>query len=127
MTAPGNGANVAGTTTVSATATDSVGVVGVQFKLDGANLGAEVTASPYGLSWNTAAATAGAHSLTAVARDAAGNTTTSTAVPATVHNAPPALALTAPGNGASVAGTTTVSAAATDNIGVAGGEVKLDG
>ena len=47
MTAPANGATVSGSAvTVSATAADNVGVVGVQFKLDGANLGAEDTAPP---------------------------------------------------------------------------------
>ena len=35
-----------------------MGVVGVQFKLDGANLGAEDTAAPYSVSWNTTTATA---------------------------------------------------------------------
>src|SRR3989441_8215142 len=49
ITAPAAGATVAGTVTVSSSATDNVGVVGVQFKLDGANLGAEVTAAPYSL------------------------------------------------------------------------------
>ena len=50
-------------------------------------LGAEDTASPYGVSWNTTTATNGTHTLTAVARDAAGNTTTSAAVSVTVNNA----------------------------------------
>src|SRR5260221_3518655 len=109
MTSPSPGAYLRGTTAVGANATDNVAVAGVQFKLDGANLGAEVTTSPYGVSWNTAAAANGTHSLSAVARDAAGNTTTSTAVAVTVDNAPPALAMTAPGNGANVAGTTAVS------------------
>ena len=39
MTAPAGGATVAGTTTVTASASDNVAVAGVQFKLDGANLG----------------------------------------------------------------------------------------
>src|SRR5207253_1674688 len=86
ITAPANGATVSGTVTVSATASDNVGVVGVQFKLDGANLGAEVTAAPYSVSWNTTSASNGAHILTAVARDAAGNTATSAAVSVTVSN-----------------------------------------
>ena len=60
--------------------------MGVQFKLDGANLGAEDTAAPYSVSWNTTTATNGSHALTAVARDAAGNTTTSAAVTMTVAN-----------------------------------------
>src|SRR6185436_12884416 len=47
ISAPANGATVTGNTTVSATASDNVGVVGVQFKLDGANLGAEDTSSTY--------------------------------------------------------------------------------
>src|SRR5262249_9522795 len=86
LTSPTAGATVSGTITVSANASDNVGVVGVQFKLDGANLGAEDTASPYSVSWNTVSATNGNHTLTAVARDAAGNTTTSSAITVTVNN-----------------------------------------
>ena len=71
---------------MTASASDNVGVVGVQFKLDGANLGAEVSVFPYSLSWDTTTAAAGGHSLTAVARDAAGNQTTSAAVAVTVNN-----------------------------------------
>src|SRR5207253_1858637 len=127
LTAPVAGTKVVGTVTVSASATDNVGVVGVQFKLDGANLGTEVTVAPYSVSWNTTTATAGAHTLTAVARDAAGNAATSPAVSVTVDNAPPTASLTAPIAGASVAGTITVSASATENVGAAGVQFKLDG
>src|SRR5262249_18613675 len=70
LTSPTAGATVSGTITVSANASDNVGVVGVQFKLDGANLGAEDTASPYSVTWNTTTVTNGSHTLTAVARDA---------------------------------------------------------
>jgi len=86
ITAPTAGATVSGTVTIAATASDNVGVAGVQFKLDGATLGAEDVAAPYSLSWNTTGAANGSHSLTAVARDAAGNTTTSSAVAVTVSN-----------------------------------------
>ena len=61
-------------------------MTGVQFKLDGTNLGAEDTSSPYQLPWETTAATAGQHTLTAVARDASGNTATSTSMTITVQN-----------------------------------------
>ena len=44
---------MSGTVTMSATATDNVGVVGVQFMVDGADLGPEDTTSPYSLSWDT--------------------------------------------------------------------------
>ena len=75
MTAPAAGATVRGTVAVTATATDDVGVAGVQFRLDGADLGAEDTSAPYSVNWDTTAAAAGAHTLSAIARDAAGNTT----------------------------------------------------
>ena len=57
----------------------------------------------------------GTHSVTAVARDAAGNTTTSAPVSVTVSNAAPdtaapTVALTAPAANATVSGTVTVSA-----------------
>lgn len=87
MTAPLAGETVSGTVTVSASATDNVGVAGVQFKLDAANLGAEVTAPPYAVTWDTTTTVGGAHTLSAVARDAAGNLGTSDAVPVTVANA----------------------------------------
>ncbi|MBI4438021.1 hypothetical protein HY631_03680, partial [Candidatus Uhrbacteria bacterium] len=77
ITAPASGSTVSGTITVSASASDNVGVVGVQFKLDGVNLEAEDTTAHYVISWNTTTATNGSHTLTAVARDAAGNSATS--------------------------------------------------
>jgi Domain of unknown function (DUF1929)/Malectin domain/Bacterial Ig-like domain/Bacterial Ig domain len=88
VTAPANGATVSGTSvSVTANASDNIGVAGVQFKLDGSNLGSEDTTSPYGITWDTTAASNGTHTLTAVARDGAGNTTTSSAVTVTVSNA----------------------------------------
>src|SRR5205085_7277520 len=43
LKSPGAGATVTGTVTVTACASDNGGVAGVQFKLDGANLGPEDT------------------------------------------------------------------------------------
>ncbi|HEV8585970.1 MAG TPA: Ig-like domain-containing protein, partial [Methylomirabilota bacterium] len=126
LTAPADGATVAGTVSVAATASD--GVAGVQFKLDGVNLGSEVTAAPYTVAWVTAGTANGAHTLTAVARDAAGNLTTSGAVAVTVLNdrTAPTVALTAPAGG-TVSGTVAVTAAASDDVAVAGVQFKLDG
>src|SRR5439155_1588130 len=111
---------------------DNVGVVGVQFKLDGVNLGAEVTTAPYSISWNTTLSANGTHSVTAVARDAAGNTATSAAVSVTEIGRAPgraraAVSMSAPVDGAPVACTITVSASAMDNVGVVGVQFKLDG
>lgn len=94
LTAPANGATGSGNTTVSATASDNVGVIGVQFKLDGTNLGTEDTTSPFSITWNTTQTTNGSHTLTAVARDAAGNSTTATSRTVTVSNAATAPTIT---------------------------------
>ncbi|HVX48413.1 MAG TPA: Ig-like domain-containing protein [Candidatus Saccharimonadales bacterium] len=86
VTAPSSGSTVSGSVNVTANASDDTGVAGVQFKLDGNNLGSEDTSSPYSATWNTATASNGTHTLTAVARDAAGNTKTSASVTVTVNN-----------------------------------------
>jgi hypothetical protein len=88
VSAPANNATVSGSSvTVSANASDNVGVVGVQFKLDGNNLGAEDTSSPYSITWNSTTVTNGTHTLTATARDANSNTTTATNITVTTNNA----------------------------------------
>jgi chitodextrinase len=89
LSAPAAGATLAGAVTVSATASDNVGVVGVQFLLDGANLGAEDTASPFDLSWATTGASSGTHTISARARDAAGNAATAAPRSVVVDNQPP--------------------------------------
>ena len=86
ITAPFPGATVSGSTSVEAEASDNVAVIGVQFKLDDQNLGVEDTTFPYAVSWNTTAVPDGNHVLKAVARDAAGNMTTSAPVTVTVDN-----------------------------------------
>src|SRR5439155_380937 len=129
ITAPNAGATVAGTITVSANATDNGTVAGVQFKLDGVNLGAEDTAAPYSVPWDTTTATNASHTLRDSVGDADGNQATAAAVTVTVFNdtTPPAVSITAPSAGSTVAGTITVSANATDNGTVAGVQFKLDG
>ena len=86
ITAPTAGATVSGMITVSATASDNIAVVGVQFKLDGTNLGSEVTTAPYAMSWNTTTASNGRRTVTAVARDGAGNVATSAPISIMVQN-----------------------------------------
>ncbi|MEW6302594.1 MAG: Ig-like domain-containing protein [Verrucomicrobiota bacterium] len=88
VTAPANGAPVSGAAVVlTAEATDDVGVVGVQFKINGVNLGVEDSAEPYEVTWDTTTAVNGSYyTLTAVARDAAGNQTTSIPVVVVVNN-----------------------------------------
>ena len=65
---------------------DNIGVAGVQFTLDGVNLGPERTTAPYTYVWNTTAVPNGVHLLGARARDAAGNQTTALAGATIVNN-----------------------------------------
>jgi hypothetical protein len=87
ITSPANGATVSGSVTVAATVTQgSSPITGVQFSLDGANLGAQVTSPPYQVTWDTTKAANGSHTLTATVTDNSGNHVTSSAVAVTVSN-----------------------------------------
>ncbi|HKS37349.1 MAG TPA: Ig-like domain-containing protein, partial [Verrucomicrobiae bacterium] len=113
LTAPANNATVSGVSvTVSANASDNVGVAGVQFKLNGTNLGAEDTSAPYSVTLNTMALINGTHTLSAVARDAAGNQTTASVRSIIVSNPPPSVALTSPANGANYTAPAAINLAA---------------
>ena len=131
ISAPTSGAIVSNVVTVSATATDNISVTGVQFKLDGVNLGAESAIAPYSVSWNTKTTTNGTHTLTAVARDAAGNTKTSTAISVSVNNVADTMAPTTPANLAATAVSSSqinlTWTASTDNVGVTGYKVYRSG
>jgi len=97
ITSPASGALISGSVTVTADATISGGVAGVQFQVDAANAGAEDTDAPYSTSWNSTAVSDGTHTLTAIARGAAGNLITSPSVTVIVSNAAPPPPPPAPG------------------------------
>ena len=132
LTAPAGGAEVTGSVMVTANATDEVGVVAVQFLLDGAPLGPEQTTSPYAVAWDTTAVADGTYGLSARARDAAGNSSVAAAVTVTVDNVKPdvtapVISVTAPAGGAEVTGSVTVTADASDEVGVVAVQFLLDG
>jgi hypothetical protein len=130
ITSPTPGATVSGTITVTANASDNAGIVGVQFQYDGINFDPEDTTPPYTATAHTNNVPNGSYTFTAVARDAAGNRTTSAPVTVTVSNndtTPPTVAITSPAPGATVSGTITVTADASDNVGVVGVQFQYDG
>src|SRR5216684_8525929 len=87
ITAPANNSTVSATITLTATATDPDSAVSfVQFQVDGANTGAQLTTAPYSLSLDTTTLSNATHSLTAVAQDPTGNQGTSAAINITVSN-----------------------------------------
>src|SRR5581483_3762603 len=80
-------ASVTGTTTITANVSNSGSTItGVQFLLDGNNLGGQVTSAPYTFAWDTTSAAAGTHALTAIAYNSASLSATSSPITVTVDN-----------------------------------------
>jgi thermitase len=129
IVSPASGATVQGTTAVSVSATDNVGVASVAFYIDG-GLQTTTTISPYTYSWNTRNWPNGVHTIGVVATDTSGNTSTAQ-IAVTVSNSPdttaPMVSITSPINGSSVPNNLGVWASASDNVGVAKVELWVDG
>jgi hypothetical protein len=128
ITFPSNNATASGTVSVTASASDNVGVTYVEFYVNGV-LQATDTASPYLLSWNTSSLSPGAYTLQAKAYDAAGNVGLSSGISVTVmkDTTAPTVAMTAPVNGATISGTVALTASASDNVGVSKVEFYQNG
>jgi hypothetical protein len=130
ISSPANNANVNGTITISATASDNLGVIGVQFKVDGNNIGTEDLSSPFSKTLDTTTLSNGSHTLTAIARDGSNNSTTSSPITIVVNNVDiiaPTVSITSPSSGVTLSGATNaVTATASDNIVVAGVQFKIN-
>lgn len=134
ITSPANGQTVSGTVSVSASASDNVGVTRVELWKDGV-LFATDTTTPYTFSWNTALDMNKSHTLQTKAYDAAGNVGISAVVTVTVSNSiiadttAPTVAITNPANNSVLPsrGNASVNATASDNVGVTEIDILLDG
>jgi hypothetical protein len=126
LTSPTTGTTFtsAQTVTIAVSASDKRGVSKVEL-YDGTTLKGTDTTAPYSFAWSITSANNGNHSLTAKAYDATENSRVSTAATITV-NIPvpdliaPTVSLSSPATGTTYtsAQTVTISAAATDNVGV---------
>ena len=85
ITSPAVGATVAGIVSITDNAHDDVGVVQVEFFAGTVSIGKSTTA-PFTLNWDSTSVANGIVSLTAQAKDSAGNTATSVPAPVTVAN-----------------------------------------
>lgn len=115
-----------GTITLSASASDNVGVSKVEFYVDGVLKGSD-TSSPYSITLDSTSLANGSHTLTAKAYDAANNVGTSTGVAFSISNGssdttPP----TATASESGSSGTITLSGTAADNVGVTKVEFYVD-
>lgn len=133
ITSPSNGATVSGVVPVNVSATDTTGVTRVELYVNGALLATD-TAAPYSFSWDTAASGSGTRYLYAVAYDAAGNAGQSSQVTVTVSAATadtvaPVVSITKPADGSSITklNNVTITATATDSVGVTKMDIYVDG
>jgi hypothetical protein len=128
LTAPANGITVTSVVSMQASASDNVSVASVSFAVDGVPICSDAS-SPYTCLWNTGGSSNGSHMVTATARDAAGNSATSSAS-VTVGNStdltPPTITITAPANGAKVSKNVTISTSSSDNVGVVAVDLYVD-
>jgi hypothetical protein len=89
---PSGGATLSANSLLDASASDNVGVTAIEFHATDAALNDTVlgaaTRTNYGwiFTWDTSTATNGSYTLTSVAHDAAGNTTTSSPISVAVQN-----------------------------------------
>ena len=123
----GTESGTSGTITLSANATDNVGVIRVDFYVDNVLRGSK-TSTPYSITLNSTTLSNASHSYVAKAYDATNNVGSSTAVNFTINNpvtdtTAPTVSVTAPGS----SGTITLSASASDNVGVSLVEFYVDG
>jgi hypothetical protein len=114
ISSPTAGSTVSGTVTVTAAASDNVGVTKVEIYVDGA-LRTTDTAAPYTWSWNTTTFANSSHAITAKAYDAAGNIGQAANVSVTVNNASVTQLLGNPGFETGTASPWTASSGVIDN------------
>jgi len=129
IASPAAGATVRGTIGVAGTASDNVQVASIAVSVDGGAYVAAQGTTSWSFALDTRSLTDGAHTVTARAKDAAGNATTAS-VRFTSSNAdttPPMVSISAPSGGATVGGTVSVSGTASDTGGLAGVSVSVDG
>ena len=119
ITSPGANAQVTGTVTVAATATDAVGVSRMTLSIDGKVVADRTGVTTLSYAWNTAALVErSAHVLAVTAYDAAGNQTTATRQVTIRDVRGPAVSFVAPAAGPLVTQSADVAITASDPSGV---------
>ncbi len=123
ITSPQNGALVSRIVTVSANASDDVGIKKVEFYIDN-GLKATDTSSPYEWSWDTTLYSSGAHTVKAKAYDTIDQTAEDSIE--VIVDQPPEVSITTPSSGSYVSGEVTVQASASDDVRIKKVEFYLD-
>ncbi|MCK0506838.1 S8 family serine peptidase [Aromatoleum anaerobium] len=133
VSSPTSGSTVKGLVAINVSAADNVGISRVDLLVNGSKLASDTTA-PYGFSWDSTTVADGNATLTAYAYDAVGNYASSSAAvkvanaaSASTDTVVPTATISSPTNGANIGSKVTVSASASDNVGVASLSLYIDG
>lgn len=125
---PPNNTFIRGSVRIGASASDDVGVAKVEFFKDTDTAPfAFATLAPYIGLLDTKIISNGVHTLRAKAHDTTGNSGISSSISVTVDNMLPTVSLTAPKNGVAVRSNVTITASASDNIGIKEVNFNVDG
>jgi hypothetical protein len=127
FTAPAPGAQVSGTVTVTATASDAYGVTRMALRIDGTTVLDRSAVTSLSHAWNTTPVAVGSHELSVTAWDAAGNSATATRSVTVRDAVAPVVSITSPVANGHVSGTVTIDASATDAVGVTRMVLAVDG
>jgi peptidoglycan/xylan/chitin deacetylase (PgdA/CDA1 family) len=115
LTAPGDGTLGHGTLALIATASDDTAVDHVDFLVDDLLVGS-ADAPPYQVAWDSSHTGDGRVAITARATDTSGNATVSAPAHVTIDNTAPTVSITAPADGATLAGVVAVAVDASDGV-----------
>ena len=132
IASPANNSTVSANVTISASATDDIGVQSVTFEVDGVTLGSPDTTAPYEISWDTTSVQNGDYTLSAIATDSATQESAPSSVTVTVNNPPPvdnppSVSITSPDGTRDLSNIEAITASATDDNGVVSVEFFVDG
>jgi chitodextrinase len=137
IVSPAAGATLSGTVTLQSTTTDTASTVSqVQYFIDGKFVNISSISSAFPLTIDTTRYSDGPHWLLVEALDLAGNAGTSGPINVTFNNngntqpadtTPPTVSITSPASGATVSGSQTVAANASDNAAVSKVDFLVDG
>ena len=126
---PTNGSFIAGTVSISVSASDNIGVTSLVLSIDGVQVSVANNSS-LSILYNTNSIFNGSHSINATATDAAGNRSSVSSlvnVNNPIDTIPPTVSISSPNNGAKVPTNLSVYASSSDNIAVIKVELYVDG
>ena len=135
IASPTDGSQVSDLVSIDVQASDDFGVVSTSLFVDGQAVATETQAvapDTYRYAWDSSGASDGPHTVYATASDAAGNLGTAASITLNVANnpvdtMPPVITITSPTDGATVSGTVSLSAFATDDQQMATLKIFADG